>query len=131
MFEIEFCTKKSVSTYICLSVSLPPVCGARGCKRLIWLKYYDNLTSVLLAGPAILPVQPLAKFNFDILVLRKDPYCILLFSVMLVDAAQKKKMKFGWFGAEIWEFYSRRNFRQDITLVELSIICSTEMANYI
>ncbi len=47
----------------------------------------DNLTSVLLAGPAVLP---LAKFNFDILVLRKDPYCIQLLSVMPADAAQKK-----------------------------------------
>ncbi len=53
--------------------------------------FNDNLTSVLLAGPAILPVLPLAKFNFDILVLRKDPYCILLLSAMpVVDAAQKK-----------------------------------------
>ncbi len=54
----------------------------------------DNLNSVLLAGPAMLPALPLAKFNFDILVLRKDPYCSLLLSVMPVDAAQKKMMKF-------------------------------------
>ncbi len=40
--------------------------------------FNDNLTSVLLAGPAVLPVLPLAKFNFDILVLQNDPYCILL-----------------------------------------------------
>ncbi len=33
----------------------------------------DNLTSVLLAGPAIQPVLPLAKFNFDILVLPEEP----------------------------------------------------------
>ncbi len=50
----------------------------------------DNLTSVLLAGPAVLPVIPLAKFNFYILVLGK-----LLLSVMPVDAVQKKMMKFG------------------------------------
>ncbi len=52
--------------------------------------FNDNLMGVLLAGPAVLPVLPLAKFNFDILVLRKEPYCILLHSVMPVDAAQKK-----------------------------------------
>ncbi len=34
---------------------------------------------------------------------------------------KKKMMKFGWLGAEIWEFYSRRYFPQDITLVELSL----------
>ncbi len=34
----------------------------------------DNLASVLLAGPAVLQVLPLAKLNFDILVLQKDPY---------------------------------------------------------
>ncbi len=79
------------------------------------------MTSVLLTGPAVLPVLSLAKFSFDILVLRKDPCCIILLSVMPVDAAQKMMMKFGWLGAEIWEFYSRRYFRQDITLVKLSI----------
>ncbi len=81
----------------------------------------DNLTSVLLAGPAIQPVLSLAKFNFDILVLWKDPCCIRLFSAMTVDAAQKKMMKFGLLGAKIWEFYSRRYFRQDITLIKLSL----------
>ncbi len=81
----------------------------------------DNLTSVLLAGPAVLPVLPLAKFNFDILVLPKDPYCILLLSVMPVDAELKKMMKFGWLGAEIWEFYSRRYFLHDIALVKLPL----------
>ncbi len=55
---------------------------------------FNNLTNVLLAGPVVLPVLPLAKFNFDMLVLQKDPYCILLLSVMPVDAAQKKIMKF-------------------------------------
>ncbi len=35
--------------------------------------------------------------------------------------AKKKKMKFGWLGAENWEFYSRRYFRQDIKLVKLSL----------
>ncbi len=50
----------------------------------------------------------------------KDLYCILLLSVMPVDAAQKM-MKLGWLGAEIWELYSRRYFWQDITLVELSL----------
>ncbi len=55
----------------------------------------DNLTSALLAGPAVLLVLPLVKFNFDILVLQKDPYCILLFSVIPANAAQKKTMKFG------------------------------------
>ncbi len=44
----------------------------------------------MLAGPAVLPVLPFAKFDFDILVIWKDPYCILLASVMPVDAAQKK-----------------------------------------
>ncbi len=53
-------------------------------------KSNDNLNSVLLAGSAVPLVLPIAKFNFDILVLRKDPYCILLLSVMPVDAAQKK-----------------------------------------
>ncbi len=33
----------------------------------------------------------------------------------------KKKMKFAWLGAEIWEFYSRKYLRQDITLVKLSL----------
>ncbi len=51
--------------------------------------------SSALAGPAILQ---LAKFNFDILVLRKVPYCILLLSAMPVDAAQKKMMKFSLLG---------------------------------
>ncbi len=82
----------------------------------------DNLTSVLLARPAVLLVLPLAKFNFDILVLRKDLYCILLLSVMPADAVQKNMMKFGWLEAEIWEFYSRRYFRQDIVMVKLSLI---------
>ncbi len=48
---------------------------------------------------------------------QKDPYCILLLSVMLVDAAQKKR----WWNLLDWEFYSRKYFRQDITLVELSL----------
>ncbi len=52
---------------------------------------------------------------------RKDPSCILFLSVMPADMAQKKMMKFGGLGAEIWEFYSRRYFRQDITLVKLSL----------
>ncbi len=52
---------------------------------------------------------------------QKDPYCILLLSVMPADAAQKKMLKFGWLGAEIWEFYSKKYFRQDIKLVELSL----------
>ncbi len=52
--------------------------------------FNDNLTNVLLAGTAVLPVLPLAKFSFDILVLRKNPYCILLLSLMPVDAPQKK-----------------------------------------
>ncbi len=86
------------------------------------LRVNDNLTSILLAGPAVLSVLPLANFNFDILVLLKDPYCILLLSVMPVDAAQKNMMKFGWLRAEIWEFYFRRYFRQDITQVKLSLI---------
>ncbi len=86
------------------------------------LDFNDNLTSVLLAWPAILPVLPLVKFNFDILVLQKDLYWILLLSVIPIDAAQqKKKMKFGWLGAEIWEIYSGRYCRQDITLVKLSL----------
>ncbi len=38
---------------------------------------------------------------------RKDPYCNLLLSVMPVDEAQKKMMKFDWMEAEIWEFYSK------------------------
>ncbi len=58
--------------------------------------FNDNLTSVLLAGPAVLP---LAKFNFDVLVLLKDLYCILLLSVMPVDAAQKKR----WWNSVDWE----------------------------
>ncbi len=33
----------------------------------------DNLTSVLLEGPAVLPVLPLATFNFDTLVLPEGP----------------------------------------------------------
>ncbi len=61
---------------------------------------------------------------------RKDPYCILLLSVMSVDATQKKMMKFGLLGAEIWEFYSRRDFRQDITLVELSLMYSVCTIKY-
>ncbi len=40
-------------------------------------------------------VLPFAKFNFDILVLRKNPYCIPLLSVMPVDVTQKNMMKFG------------------------------------
>ncbi len=52
--------------------------------------FNDNLTGVLLAGPAILPVLRLANFNFDILVLLEGPV-ILLLSVMSVDAEQKKK----------------------------------------
>ncbi len=56
----------------------------------------DNLTSVLLAGPAILPALPLAKFNFDKLVLPEGP---VLHSVAFSDTsrcgAKKKIMKFG------------------------------------
>ncbi len=87
------------------------------------IKFYEIILNnfILLAGSAVQQIPPIAKFNFDILVLRKDPYCILLLSVMPIDTAQKKMMKFGWSGAEIWEFYSRRYFRQDITLVELSL----------
>ncbi len=48
-------------------------------------KFNDNLTSILLAGTAVLPVLPLAKFKFDILVLWKDPYCILLLSASTMD----------------------------------------------
>ncbi len=88
--------KKFTGTYVYLRQS-----ETKGFERLSYLKYYntetgkqidfsDNLTSVLLAGPAVLPILPLAKFNFDILVLWKDPYCILLLSVMPVDTAQKK-----------------------------------------
>ncbi len=51
----------------------------------------DNLISVLLAGWAVLPALLLAKFNFDNLSDLKDPYCILLLSVMPVDAVQKKE----------------------------------------
>ncbi len=63
--------------------------------------FNDNLTSKLLAGPAVLPVLPFAKLNFDILVQWKDPYSILLLSVMRVDASQKKK------DDEIWLIGSR------------------------
>ncbi len=66
-------------------------------KDLIYIN--DNLTSVLLAGPVVLLVLPLAKFNFDILVPQKDPYCILLLSVMPVDVAQKKR----WWNSVDWE----------------------------
>ncbi len=83
------------------------------------------MTSVLLAGPTVLPVLPLAKLNVDISVLPKGP---VLHSIAFSDAsrcgAKKKMMKFGWLGAEIWEFYFRRYFRQDITLVELSLSSS-------
>ncbi len=49
----------------------------------------DNLTCVLLAGPAVLPVLPLEKFNFDILILLEGP---VLHSIAFSDAhaAQKK-----------------------------------------
>ncbi len=33
----------------------------------------DNLASVLLAEPAFLPALPLAKFNFDVLILLEGP----------------------------------------------------------
>ncbi len=45
------------------------------------------------------------------------------FSDASTCGAKKKMMKFGWLGAEIWKFYSRRYFRQDITLVKLSLKC--------
>ncbi len=41
--------------------------------------------------------------------------------MMPVDAAQKKDDEIRLIGAEIWEFYSRRYFQQDITLVKLSL----------
>ncbi len=70
-------------------------------KKLVVVEHLnDNFTSVLLTGPAVLPILPLAKFNFDILVLRKDPYCILVLLVMPVDVAQKKD-------DEIWMIESR------------------------
>ncbi len=45
----------------------------------------DNLAGVLLAGPAILLVLPLAKFNFDILVLLEGP---VLYSVAFSEASK-------------------------------------------
>ncbi len=45
----------------------------------------DNLTSVLLAGPAVVPVLPLAKFNFDILVLSEGA---TLHSIAFSDASR-------------------------------------------
>ncbi len=45
----------------------------------------DNLTSVLQARPAVLPVLPLAKFNFDILVLLEGPE---LHSIAYSDASR-------------------------------------------
>ncbi len=48
---------------------------------------------MLLAGPTVLPVLPLAKFNFDILVLPEGP---VLRSVAFSDASRcdaKKKKK--------------------------------------
>ncbi len=55
----------------------------------------DNLISVLLEGPAVLPVLPLAKFNFDISVPLEEP---VLHSIAFSDASRcgaKKMMKFG------------------------------------
>ncbi len=54
---------------------------------------------LLITWPAVLLVLPLAKLNFDILVLWKDPYCILLLSVMSVDEAQKKDDEIWLYGS--------------------------------
>ncbi len=55
--------------------------------------FNDNLTSVPLAGPVVLPFLPLAKFNFDILILLEG---LVLHSIAFNDASRcgvKKKMK--------------------------------------
>ncbi len=60
-----------------------PYCRANS---LFFPPYFsDNQTSVLLAGPAILPFLPLAKFNFDILVL---PEGTVLHSIAFSDASR-------------------------------------------
>ncbi len=71
----------------------------------------DNLTSILLVGPAVLPVLPLAKFNFDILVLWKD--LPVLHSIAFSDASRCgiKKDSVDWdlrFGSLIPEGTSGR-----------------------
>ncbi len=60
---------------------------------------FNDVTSVLLAGPAGLPILPLAKFNFDILVLQEGP---VLHSVAFSDASRcgpKKNVKIWLIGS--------------------------------
>ncbi len=46
-------------------------------------------------------------------------YCFQWYQKM---QCKKKMMKFGWLGAEIWKFYSRRYFQQDITSWDLGVL---------